>query len=484
MRQAIIRDYYQEPTLAAFHADDSFVRGIRGPFGSGKSVSCCMEILMRSARQPIGPGNRRRSRWAVIRNTFGELRSTTIKTWQEWVPDSVCPIVYDSPIRGNLVSRSDDGSLIDLEVLFVALDRPQDVKKLLSLELTGAWINEARETPKAILDALTGRVGRFPSKAMGGCAWSGIILDTNPPDTDHWWFHMAEEERPVGYQFFKQPPALLWDSEHSSWCFNPMAENVRNQPLGSTYWLRQVASKTREWILVYLCGEYGSVLDGKVVYPEYNDDIHHSDVEPILMPDQRLVLGFDFGLTPACIFGQFTPRGRLVIIDEACAIDMGIQQFLRDVVVPRLKSDFSAAKRLLTVGDPAGTGRAQTDESTCFDMLRAVGLDPIPACTNSFLPRREAVAGFLNKLVDGRPGFLLGPKAVKLRKGFLGGYCYHRLQVSGREMYRDEPEKNEFSHPHDGLQYLALAYAEAIRDDASSQTNWALEAQIPIAGSM
>jgi hypothetical protein len=29
--------------------------------------------------------------------------------------------------------------------------------------------------------------------------------------------------------------------------------------------------------------------------------------------------------------------------------------------------------------------------------------------------------------------------------------------VIGPERYQDTPEKNEWSHPHDGLQYLALA---------------------------
>ena len=67
------------------------------------------------------------------------------------------------------------------EVLFRALDRPADVKKLLSLELTGAWVNEAREVPKAIIDGLQGRVGRYPSMREGGCTWSGLMMDTNPP---------------------------------------------------------------------------------------------------------------------------------------------------------------------------------------------------------------------------------------------------------------------------------------------------------------
>ena len=100
------RIYNAERTPALFHASDAFVRGLMGPVGSGKSVACCMEILSRAIRQRPNPSNIRKSRWAAIRNTYGELKTTTIKTWQAWVDDSVCPIVYDSPIRGSMSQNS------------------------------------------------------------------------------------------------------------------------------------------------------------------------------------------------------------------------------------------------------------------------------------------------------------------------------------------------------------------------------------------
>ena len=155
------RIYNAEKTPAMFHASDAFVRGLMGPVGSGKSVACCMEILSRAIRQRPNSAGVRKSRWAVVRNTYGELKTTTIKTWQAWVDDSVCPIVYDSPIRGAMTQKLEDGTTMQLEILFIALDRPDQVKKLLSLELTGGWINECREVPKAILDGLTSRVGRY-----------------------------------------------------------------------------------------------------------------------------------------------------------------------------------------------------------------------------------------------------------------------------------------------------------------------------------
>lgn len=482
----IEKTYSPEPTILKFHHDDSFVRGVRGPIGSGKSVGCCQEILARASRQTPNATGRRRSRWAIVRNTYGELRSTTIKTWQDWVPDEVCPIIYDAPIRGTLVTKLADNTILELELLFIALDRPDHVRKLLSLELTAAWVNEAREVPKTIIDALTGRVGRFPSKSDGGFNWSGVIMDTNPPDDDHWWYKLAEEGTPVGWKFYTQPPALLYDKDRKIWMENPLAENVRNHTLGIQYWLRQVAGKTMEWIKVYILGQYGNVKEGKPVFPEYNDDLHCAKVPIKALNTIPLLIGFDFGLTPSAVFGQVTPRGRLNVINEATSHDMGISQFMRDVIIPMLSQKYEGIQ-IVCVGDPAGNDRAQTDERTCFDIIRGYGLNIMAASSNNLLPRREAVAGFLNGMDLGSPQFQLSPDCKMLRRGFLGGYRYQRVQVTGEDRFKDIPEKNQYSHPHDGLQYLSLLARGGFSNLPNPENEAAIQeimASMPIVGSM
>src|SRR5262245_31715760 len=86
------------PVGQAFMDCDDFVRGIRGPFGSGKSVLCVHEILKRAQEQQpykaYAPDGKlmsavRYSRWAIVRNTFPELKLTTVKTWLRWVPESL-----------------------------------------------------------------------------------------------------------------------------------------------------------------------------------------------------------------------------------------------------------------------------------------------------------------------------------------------------------------------------------------------------------
>ena len=445
-------------TIERFHASNAFVRGIMGPFGSGKSTACCAEIMMRAVEQRPDQSGVRSTKWAIIRNTYPQLKTTTVDTWRQWVDDRACRIVDDSPIRASMRKKLPDGTTLDLKVLFIALDRPDHVANLLSWELTGAWINEAREVPKEIFDGVTGRVDRYPSKKDGGATWAGVILDTNPPDDEHWWYRAAEEETPKGWEFYKQPGALRFDTENEIWVPNGLAENVKNHNNGYLYWQRLCAGKTNEWIRVYVGGQYGTTSEGKPVYPEYNDDLHASSAV-VTMTNQPLIIGVDFGLTPAAVYCQVTPRGRLCVIGEDCADDMGLQQFLRDVVVPRVRTEFKGLPLSISY-DPAGDARGQRDEVTIaseiYTAFGAFDAEIGPAGTNDFLPRREAVAAYLTRMVDGKPAMMVSKSATRVRKGFLGSYNYSRIQVSGEARYRDIPTKNKWSHPHDGLQYAAL----------------------------
>jgi hypothetical protein len=469
----------REKVLSAFHRSNAFVRGLRGPLGSGKSVACCNEIVRRGREQVPFEGVRR-TRWGAIRNSYPELRSTTIRTWQDWFPEEDAPVTWGAPISSMFKRDLPDGTRMECEVLFVSCDRPDDVKKLKSLDLTGLWINEASELPKAILDMATSRVGRYPPKAMGGCTWSGVFMDTNSMDDDHWWYELAENPSPeelaqradlteqlvamgamqpgqLLYEFFAQPGALL--KVDGKYVPNPEAENVSNHSLGYGYWLRQIAGKADHWIKVYVLGQYGTVHDGKPVYPEYNDNLHCKEISPI--QGVPLVIGRDFGLTPAAVITQVDSRGRFLVLDEVCGTDMDERAFLEDLLIPFLMREYpqhwaKKDKLILQVADPAGAQRAQSDSRSCFDESKAKGLKIRPAKSNDWLPRRGAVAWYLSKLSGGQPMFLIDPYCTVSRKGFNGAYKYRRIQVTGEERYTEEPVKNAASHPHDAIQYAAM----------------------------
>jgi hypothetical protein len=119
-------------TLGDFMQCDDYVRGAQGPFGSGKSSACVLECVRRAIQQKPWKDNVRRSRVAVIRNSYPMLRSTTIKTWQKWIPQSLCPITFGSPISGMLKFSLSDKTRVEMETYFIALDQPKDIAKLLS----------------------------------------------------------------------------------------------------------------------------------------------------------------------------------------------------------------------------------------------------------------------------------------------------------------------------------------------------------------
>jgi hypothetical protein len=324
---------------------------------------------------------------------------------------------------------------------------------LLSLELTGIWFNEAKFMHKNIIDAATGRVGRYPSKKdkpanvsdKNWPTWFGVIMDTNPPDDDHWWYRMAEVEAPTGWEFFSQPSGLSKE-----------AENRENLP--KNYYEQIIAGKDPEWISVFVHGQYGTIQDGKPVYgSSYKDSIHCvSNLKPIA--NRPLHIGLDFGNTPAGIIEQDTPLGQWRALEEITSEDCALKDFAK-ILKTKLATDYPGFDCRF-YGDPSGCFKDQ-HQKTAFDIFRSEGIKVMPAPSNKLAIRKEGVISRLNKLVNGEPGFVLdGKKCPVLRKGFNGGYKFRKLNVSGTDRYMEEPEKNQYSHIQDAHQYVCLSTGE------------------------
>lgn len=455
--------------------DDSFWRGIRGPVGSGKSVGCCVEVFRRALEQTPNAKGVRRSRWAVIRNTGPQLKTTTIKTWLDWFPeDEFGPFRWGVPFTHHIML---DG--LDLEVIFLALDNEDDIRKLLSLELTGIWANEAREMPKAIIDACTMRVGRFPSMREGGPSWYGMICDTNAPEDDHWWPIMAGDaplpefispeealmlRKPEGWRFFNQPPAMKEikdkDGHVTGYEISEQAENRMH--LTPEYYSKIITGKAKDWIDVYVMNRLGTVSEGKPVYPEYTEEEHRSKDPLDVNPARTIWVGLDFGFTPAAVFAQCSARGQWVLLKELVPDDISTPEFARIVKQTIAELLCNDRQRVRIYGDPAGNIRSnkREDKKNTFQILKANGVQAHAAPSNDVTLRLETVKSVLNRFVDGQPGILVGPECPTIAKGFNGGYCYRRIGTSGSARYELEPMKNKYSHPHDALQYLLLGAGE------------------------
>jgi hypothetical protein len=452
------------PIAKSFMESAAFIRGLMGPVGSGKSSVCVMELLRRAQLQAVSPDGRRHTRFVVVRNTVPDLKNTTMKTWMDWIPPQWGKLNLSSPITHRITNDK-----LDMEVIFLGLDKDEDVRKLMSLETTGLWINEARYIPKSILDGAIERVGRYPARKDGGATWRGVIMDTNPPDTEHWWYKMAEHVDPELdiqldelsekliakgaiergqplVEFFKQPSGL-----------SPEAENIENLTPG--YYELACVGKSPDHIKVQIHGEYGFIVDGRPVYPMYRDSTHTANVVLQPHPGLPILVGADLGLTPAGVFGQRLVDGRWVVLDELVTDDCGVTRFaeLMAAFAARQYPGYAIGGAWL---DPAGMTRGH-DEDTAQDILRAVtGWNWQPAPTNDFDIRREAVINPLNRMVDGNPGLLVSPSCSMVRKGMTGDYHFKFVRTSNGAQVHETPAKNKFSHPCEAVQYLVLGGGE------------------------
>lgn len=449
--------YENVPTIKRFAQSDAFVRGLMGPVGGGKSAGSIVEFVRRSQAMPRSHDGIRHSRWGVVRNTFSELRDTTLKSIFQWMPPQYFGHYAES--RHSYSIKAFPG--VDMELLFIAMDRPDDVKKLLSLELTGGFVNEAREVPWAAIDLMQSRLGRYPPKRdISEPYWYGMWMDTNPPDSDSKFYRFYEEEKhPPGFaELFKQPGGRT-----------PMAENLTNLPEG--YYQKLAIGKAPEWIKIYIDGQYGFLVEGKLVYPEYNDAVHCKDVHPI--EGVTIIRSWDFGLTPCCVFSQMLPDGRWLVFDEMTSDNMSIDQFSDDVLNHCQRAFRGAKPRFEDWGDPAGEQRVQTDSRTCFQIMLAKEIQIEGSIQDPTL-RQEAVRKVLRTPgQDWEPMFIINPRCKVLRKGFMGGYHRRRMQTAGPERYSSDPQKNEYSHPHDALQYALVQYfGTGLTEKPSDDNNW------------
>lgn len=425
---------------------------IRGPLGSGKTNASCWKGFRIACEQAPDAEGIRRSRGIAVRNTYSDLMSTTIKDWLDMFGDIGRYVGGGrEPPTHYLAFEMEDGTSVEAEVMFIAFDRPEHVKKARGLQATWVWLNEMKELPKAIVDMLDLRVGRYPKDVPP--TWYGIFGDTNSPDDDHWLYTLAEEDKPEGWCFLSQPGGVVRQGDR--YVPNPYAENLVNLPPG--YYENGMQGKKLDWVKVNLANEYGFVIDGKPVHPDYADSLHCKpfDVNPRL----PIFIGMDFGLTPAAVFAQRKAMGGWRVHSELVATSMGARKFgeeiKRHIAVSYPDMDIREIS-----GDPAGDQRSQSDdEDTPFRILRAAGLEARPAPTNDTALRYGAVDEALTRIIDGEPGILVHPQCKTLRKALAGGYCFRRMQVSG-ERYADKAEKNMFSHVAEALQYLLVGAGE------------------------
>lgn len=421
---------------------------------SGKSMGMIMEGVRRMVQQAPDANGIRPTRGVVIRNTMDQIKQTCVSDIMQYLPQIASWHRSDKMIKFNF--PLDDGTRVESEWLLVPLEDVQDVRRLLSLQLTFAWASEFRELNYDIVAAVLGRLGRYPSPARVPPSWAGLFAESNPFPEGSAWHDALVVNLPDNWAFFRQPGGL-----------DPNAENRENLP--EDYYERLINNATsEEWIRVHVHGEFGEDPSGQRVYRHAfsmrahlhrSHDDHGRPSELHVLPDVPVIIGIDFGRTPACVFCQEDFQGRLRVLEECTSDDMHLEAFILEKMLPVIRARFASCP-IIVVGDPAGMQRSQTSDETPFSKLKEYGFKAVPAQTNDPYLRISAVE---RRLLDRRagvdgtlvPAMLIDEaRCPVLVKGFKQDYRYKKRKTDGR--LEDKPDKTFASHVHDALQYACL----------------------------
>ena len=476
--------------LKQFFWDRSPVSIVQGPVGSGSSTACCHKMWRISTEQRPDAFSKRRTRWLIVRNTYADLHNTTMKTWSYWFEERAMGAMGElkrtNPPVHHIKWSMRDGTTVDAEFIFLALDQEEDVRKLLSMECTGIWFNEAQFTEKPIFNAAHSRAmqGRFPPLLDGGPTWKGVLGDLNAPPEGHWIPYMRgdvpmpdewdDDQRreficPDDWKFFVQPAGLLeviHEGKVVGYEENDLAtrkkrglkdphlvaENMRWIPES---YLALIKGKPKSWIDTYVMNRVGIYRAGKAVFESFRPEIHVAKEKLEYQEGWPLIVGLDFARNPAAIMCQLI-RGILYVLDE-----FGLENVSAGTFAPLLKQRIQRRFPLAFTqgiqfwGDPTGGSKGQATDQTPFTIFHAHGMSVVPAPGNNALSvRLEAVQAQLDKMVDGSPGLLIDARCAILKTGMGGGY--HFAKLKGQSRHHEAPTKDRYADYCDGLQYAAL----------------------------
>jgi hypothetical protein len=443
-----------------FHQSQKFLRFICGSPGGGKTVTVLLEILFLAMRQAPGNDGVRRHRCLIVRSTYARLRTTVLKSLKDWYPSEWGDIKQTAPMEGLYQFPLPDGTRVHLEIVALALEDEKSLDSMRSLECSSVYLNEVSEQDEAVMGIASMRVGRYPSPKTGAkCSQPSILADFNTVADDHWLYRWCVTEAPDNLEFVMQPPAMFCDN-YDDWYNNGAVGQFRDNPdapnldmLRSGYYRDMLKTLSRAEIASFLLLKWVSVRTGKLVHHEFSRKDHLGKIRTQANADNPVFIGIDTsGLHPGAVFGQMQ-AGTLVLLDEVYGDDMAFEQYIQDALLPLIAERYSGCE-LLAICDPSNPRDARTGV-TPTQLLQRYSIRALPAATNKFALRREAVSRMLNK----RDGVVIDPALTTLVKGLAEEYCYRKLRganSSGQAMYSSDAEKGAYSHVVDAFQYLCL----------------------------
>lgn len=478
-----------ERFIKKYEPHQLFYDWIVGPYGSGKTTGMFFKLAYMASLQEPSPDGIRYSRAVVVRNTMPQLRDTTLVSWNYWFkPEQAGDW---SETNKTFTLRFAD---VECEVIFRALDTPADVARALGLEITFAILDEFREIPRAIVEGLSGRLGRY--KLPGGTRvtnW-GMWGASNPGTEDLWWYdylHSTIDNDtgnrtgciPIKFPFHRDKQ-VAWEADQQfepgtfAWYFHQPsglsrdAENLENlPPFDGTpaYYINMAKGKSEDWIKQYIHAEWGFSASGQPVVQSFRPGVHVSMQEIAFSRHFPLVVGLDPGLGgSAMIFMQQDLTGRINVLGELVQRGMGAERLITERLLPYVAVRFPGS-RIVIAPDPAAANRSSNDEKAIVQTFREkIGpsggrMFQVAIETNNRLPLRlNAIDHYCNKLIAGSPALQIDPVHCPILLRALKGGWRFGIDVKKDEIKSAEPEKNPFSHPGDAFGYGLRYYHKGV----------------------
>ena len=203
-----------------------------------------------------------------------------------------------------------------------------------------------------------------------------------------------------------------------------------------------------------------SIASGIGIYTEDFDRDRHVAKEAFEPAEtQAILLGFDFGLQPACVWLYTTAMGCIRVFRESVTWDgrsepkaQGIDRLL-DTIEPVLGARYATNVIERAYYDPAGDSRSQTDEKTCVGYIRERLRIPCVAGPLTPEARREGMRAALGRSIGGVPFLQISSACVMLIEGLVGGYRYKQSGDGVTAIVSNDAEKNAWSHVVEACEY-------------------------------
>lgn len=437
-----------------FTPGELFLDWIVGPVGSGKTTGIFFKLVYMAQLQAKSPiDGIRRSRCVIVRNTGNQLTDTTIKSWSYWFKDGQAGR-WKATTKDFILKFGD----VECEVLFRPLDTPDDVQRVLSLEVSFAILDEFVQIPQEIVEALSARCGRYPPEVDGGCTNWGMWGASNPGMESDWWYAMLEDhallpegqDPPANWTYFKQPNGFADGSPRYQ---GARAENVENLPGKADYYTNLAKGKTRHWIKQFIEVEWGYSMAGKPVYPMFMKELHVAPRALLPRRGLELMAGYDPGLSGSgLVLGQYDDSvGRLLVLDEIVLEDYATDRMIAEKLKPLLSRKYRGYE-LLLIPDPASANRSQSKSGSSVLQELKKHFEVKLYTDNTLESRMEPAQYYMMRLTGEGPALAIDPSCVRLIRALQGGYRYSVHTENGR---RETPDKNHHSHVANAYEYLA-----------------------------